>query len=41
MLIPTDEHYMREALKEARKAFEDDEVPVGAGSSGEGSPFAG
>lgn len=24
------EFYMREALKEARKAFEDDEVPVGA-----------
>ena len=23
-------HYMREALKEARKAFEKDEVPVGA-----------
>ena len=30
MLITTDDHYMREALKEARKAFEDDEVPVGA-----------
>ena len=26
----TDEHYMKEALKEARKAFELDEVPVGA-----------
>jgi len=26
----TDEHYMREALKEARKALELDEVPVGA-----------
>jgi tRNA(adenine34) deaminase len=25
-----DEHFMREALKEARKAFELDEVPVGA-----------
>jgi len=25
-----DEHYMREALKEAQKAFEMDEVPVGA-----------
>ncbi|MFA5063711.1 MAG: tRNA adenosine(34) deaminase TadA [Candidatus Omnitrophota bacterium] len=24
------EYYMREALKEARKAFEEDEVPVGA-----------
>src|SRR5689334_15366091 len=29
-MISTDDHYMREALKEARKAFEDDEVPVGA-----------
>lgn len=26
----SDEHFMREALKEARKAFELDEVPVGA-----------
>jgi tRNA(adenine34) deaminase len=26
----TDEHWMREALKEARKAFDKDEVPVGA-----------
>ncbi len=26
----TDEHYMKEALKEARKAFDLDEVPVGA-----------
>ena len=26
----TDNIYMREALKEAKKAFEDDEVPVGA-----------
>jgi tRNA(adenine34) deaminase len=26
----TDEYFMREALKEARKAFEKDEVPVGA-----------
>ena len=26
----TDEHYMKLALKEARKAFEADEVPVGA-----------
>lgn len=25
-----DEHFMREALKEARKAFELDEIPVGA-----------
>lgn len=25
-----DEHFMQEALKEARKAFESDEVPVGA-----------
>lgn len=28
--IFSDEHYMREALKEARKAFDADEVPVGA-----------
>jgi len=27
---PTDDYFMREALKEARKAFEKDEVPVGA-----------
>ena len=26
----SDEHYMREALKEAMKAFEADEVPIGA-----------
>jgi tRNA(adenine34) deaminase len=26
----TDEYYMMQALKEAKKAFEDDEVPVGA-----------
>lgn len=26
----TDEHYMQQALKEARKAFEEDEVPIGA-----------
>jgi tRNA(adenine34) deaminase len=26
----SDEHYMREALKEAKKAFDADEVPVGA-----------
>ena len=26
----TDEYYMMLALKEARKAFDDDEVPVGA-----------
>ena len=26
----TDEFYMREALKEARKAFDQDEIPVGA-----------
>lgn len=32
MEIPqlSDEHFMREALKEARKAFDVDEVPVGA-----------
>ena len=28
--IYTDEYFMKEALKEARKAFEQDEVPVGA-----------
>lgn len=28
--IFSDEHFMREALKEAQKAFEMDEVPVGA-----------
>lgn len=27
---PRDEFFMREALKEAQKAYEDDEVPVGA-----------
>ena len=26
----TDEYYMMQALKEAKRAFEDDEVPVGA-----------
>jgi tRNA(adenine34) deaminase len=26
----SDEHYMREAFKEAQKAFDEDEVPVGA-----------
>lgn len=30
MLIYNDEYFMREALKEAEKAFEKDEVPVGA-----------
>ncbi len=29
-LVKQDEHYMREALKEARKALEKDEVPIGA-----------
>ena len=29
-LIFTDEYFMKEALKEAQKAFEKDEVPVGA-----------
>jgi tRNA(adenine34) deaminase len=28
--LSTDEHYMREALKEAHKALADDEVPIGA-----------
>ncbi len=26
----SDEHYMQQALKEARRAFEEDEVPIGA-----------
>jgi tRNA(adenine34) deaminase len=30
LTIFSDDHYMREALKEARKAFDADEVPVGA-----------
>ena len=30
LTVFSDEHYMREALKEAKKAFDDDEVPVGA-----------
>ena len=31
MLTPfSDEHFMKEALKEAQRAFERDEVPVGA-----------
>jgi tRNA(adenine34) deaminase len=30
MVSPTDEHFMREALKEARKALYLNEVPVGA-----------
>ncbi|HRX00119.1 MAG TPA: nucleoside deaminase, partial [Cyclobacteriaceae bacterium] len=30
MELYTDEYFMREALKEAHKAFEDGEVPVGA-----------
>ncbi len=30
MNIPPDEHFMKEALKEARKAFDAEEVPVGA-----------
>ncbi len=29
MLTPTHEYYMREALKEAQKAYEEGEVPVG------------
>ncbi|HTC00867.1 MAG TPA: nucleoside deaminase [Ferruginibacter sp.] len=28
--MTTDEHYMREAIKQAQKAFEEDEVPIGA-----------
>jgi tRNA(adenine34) deaminase len=30
MEAPGDEHFMKEALKEAQKAFDRDEVPVGA-----------
>lgn len=30
MEAPDDDYYMREALKEARKAFEEGEIPVGA-----------
>ena len=30
LTVFSDEHYMKEALKEAKKAFEADEVPVGA-----------
>jgi tRNA(adenine34) deaminase len=30
LTIFTDEYYMKEALKEAQKAFDEDEVPVGA-----------
>ena len=26
----TDEYYMMQALKEAKRAFEDDEIPIGA-----------
>ena len=29
-MINMDDFYMREALKEAKKAFQEDEVPVGA-----------
>ncbi len=28
--VYSDEHYMREALKEAKNAFDEDEVPIGA-----------
>jgi tRNA(adenine34) deaminase len=30
LTVHSDEHFMREALKEARKAFDADEVPIGA-----------
>lgn len=30
LTVSSDEYFMKEALKEARKAFEQDEVPVGA-----------
>ena len=29
-MILSDEYFMKEALKEAQKAFDEDEVPVGA-----------
>lgn len=29
-MVTDDEHFMREALKEARYAFEEDEIPIGA-----------
>lgn len=35
-----DEHYMREALKEAKKAFEKDEVPIGCVIVCDGIPIA-
>ncbi|HSZ71796.1 MAG TPA: nucleoside deaminase [Cytophagaceae bacterium] len=30
LTVQSDEHYMREALKQAQKAFDEDEMPVGA-----------
>ena len=30
LTILSDEHFMREALKEAQAAFKEDEIPVGA-----------
>lgn len=30
LAVFSDEHFMREALKEARRAYEQDEVPIGA-----------
>jgi len=30
VIMPSDEDFMREALKEAQRAFEEDEVPIGA-----------
>ncbi|MEZ0275358.1 MAG: deaminase, partial [Roseimicrobium sp.] len=30
IIITTDEHFMREALRQARKAAKQDEVPIGA-----------
>lgn len=30
MLIPDDEHFMKQALREAQEAYYEDEVPVGA-----------
>jgi tRNA(adenine34) deaminase len=38
--LPTDEHFMREALRQAQKAYEGDEVPVGAVVAREGKIIA-
>src|ERR687891_2731792 len=38
--LPSDEHFMREALRQAQKAYEADEVPVGAVVAREGKIIA-